>query len=292
MSTTSLFRKYLLEQSDFSSSQEPVITLCYQTIPFWESDYLQSNWLELFSLPAAANSLQINEESNWKKHSTLLISLAWQEHRVDIIGLKAPLPDHTFQQCVQATGWNESFKQALSQTLCYINLAYSGYSKDPIQKYLFLYQIASTFPREHLIGIINEPAFHCHPPEAIEDIIDEKMLDIVHHTPPLIYWCGFLRAILAKQQWLLTRGHHLFGIPDFALAFYPGVDPILVHHIFQDIFLYMYFENKDIQPGDDIALSQELTFRVVAPNFEQEPLKGAGQLFIFEPWNFQSLCFI
>jgi hypothetical protein len=280
----SLFRKYFLEQSNFSQSPEPVITLCYRKTPEIDCNALKrqlSDFLTEQSIPLPVETL---EESHWQKKPALLLSLGYQEHRVDMIGLKAPLSAAALQKCVQATGWNETFKEEFNQTQSYINLAYSGSSTDAIEKYITLYQIAALLPQENLIGVINEPAFNCHPAEAILDIVDEKMLDIARQTPPLIYWSGFLRAVLDNNQWLLTRGNHLFGLPDFALAFTPHTDPILAHQIFQDIFFYMYFENKDILPGDDISLDEELNFRILEPTEEQQPLKGCGELFILEPW--------
>jgi hypothetical protein len=281
----SLFRKYFLDQSDFSQNPEPVITLCYRETPEIDCERLQYQLSDFLAKNSTPHPVDALEESHWQKKPALLLSLAYNEHQIDIIGLKAPLSASVLQKCVQATGWNESFKEEFNRAQAYINFAYSGSSTDAIEKYIALYQAASLLPQENLIGVINEPAFNCHPGEAILDIVDEKMLDVARQTPPLIYWSGFLRAILDNNQWLLTRGNHLFGLPDFALSFTPHTDPILVHEVFQDMFFYMYFENKAILPGDDISLDEELNFRILEPTEKQQPLKGLGELFILEPWN-------
>lgn len=284
-----LFKKFFLEKPSFTASQTPVIALLFNRRP---NINLQEAIGTISSFEPTRNRPKVIIEKDWSNDMMLLAEVNFDEHVVEIAGLQSPLPTSVMEQTIYCAPWTADLKELLQSHLMNVILCYNGSHEDPIEQYIALYKVAALFASDELIGVVNEPAWTCHPATGIYQILESKMLSISRQSPPLIFWSGFVRGQLMTENreefWAMSKGFHLFGVPDLLYQYDGSTDLWQISELFQELFHYFYFENADIQNGDAIQVGDNQYYlftdleSILDDQPEYESLKGIGETFIFE----------
>lgn len=278
----SLFQKFFLNQSQPVESELPILSLLYSRLPTG-SDFLERLHTLANEGPEPFEP-ELSIESHWRDgQKPLLAEVAWGQHKVEVAGLFAPLPSIATERCIWPSYWRPDIKELMASHQHNIILRYAGTHPDPIERHVALYLLANIFPTESLVGVANEPAWTCHPAVVIPNIMNPEMLQVVRESPPLLYWTGFMALEAEGYLWYISRGHHLFGLPDFAfLAHDPG-DALEVQNLFHEMFTYLYFNKKQVGPGDIVGIDEDHAYEVVEIEDDLQILRGVGTTYILHP---------
>lgn len=186
------------------------------------------------------------------------------EHHLFIVGMAMPLPLETTDQTVMVSPWGAQTKAAMRQHRSQIGLVYLGRHPDPIEQMVALYSLASAFANEDLLGIVNFNAWTAHPPA---DFLSQDRISRFRQEIPFNLWFGYVRFYTDHQSyWLVTKGHHIFDVPDLAYFVQPGEDEEAVIDLLINVFYYLYEEDVVAAAGDTLELSgtrQKLRFTEV-----------------------------
>lgn len=200
------------------------------------------------SLQPGAVEVHLDESEPGK----CLGSIQFQNHTIQISGLSIPLPPAVLDQTVHVTRWQPQIKAAIRQHRTQISLVYTGQNPDPIDKMTALYQVAYAFSTEDLLGVINPNAWTAHPSA---DFLTADMIRAYRNDIPFNLWIGYVKFFIDKQRyWLVSRGHHIFDVPDLAYQAEPGDDFDEIVNHFINIFYYIYEQDVEVLAGDTLAI--------------------------------------
>ncbi len=256
----------------------PVLHLIYANpeLPTPDQAKLDSRLKDFASLAQSEPTL------NWQIQSAekCLGELHFGDHHIQIAGLSAPLPPEVIDRTINISLWQAQIKAGMRQHQSHLSLVYSGENPDPLERMIALYQAAHAFKNENLLGIINEPAWTAHP---TADFLSADKIDQYRQEIPFILWFGYVRIFVDKQDyWLVTKGHHIFDVPDLAYFIEsPEEEQTIIEH-FINLFYYLYEQDVVVTAGDTLEIGktgQILQFSEVT-EFAETLLGPAGTLVI------------
>lgn len=248
-----LFKKFFLEQQDYAQSEKPVLSLLLRKPLPLDAAGIAGRLTAIEPLPAAP-VVTIQEASNT---AGPFAEIVFGSHVVHYAAMPGPVPASVVQRCILPTAWTQEVKDQLQLHLRHSILLYSGQHTDPVEQYLALYKVAAALDSGEVLGLVNEPAWTSHPAEIVHSIMNPEMLQVCRESPPLLYWTGFVQGKLEENFWLISRGYHIFGLPDLAWHITEEMDLMKVHDLFHEVFYYAYFEKADIAAGDVLNLDDE-----------------------------------
>jgi hypothetical protein len=201
---------------------------------------------------AVDDPAQVGISRSFDSPSRLLGEIKFGRHRIRIAGLANPLPPDVLDRTVNVSPWQPQIKAAMRQHRSHLSLVYAGDHPDPVEKMIALYQIAFALENENLLGIVNEPAWTAHPPA---DFLNPKQISTYRNELPFILWMGYVKFYLdPSQYWLVTKGHHIFDVPDLAgMVMDPANEEETINR-FINIFYYLYENDVDVTAGDTLEL--------------------------------------
>ena len=207
-------------------------------------------------------------------------SVSFDGHRCQVAGMALPLPHELIDRTVMISPWPGQVKAAMRHHRAHLSLAYEGGSHNPIEQMIALYTLASAFQTEDLLGIINPNAWTAHPPA---DFLSADQIERYRHEIPFPLWVGYVRFYVNEDAfWLVTKGHHIFDVPDLAYFVEKGEDPQAIIQLFINVFHYLYAEDVFVTAGDTLEVSgsgQVLHF-VEVSELEDALMGPAGTLVI------------
>ena len=203
----------------------------------------------------------------------LAATLDFEVHTIHILGAGMPLPKQFIERLKQTSHWQGRFTDALSAHQAQIVLSYAGDAKDALEKMLALYKTAHALRNEHLLAVVNEPAWTAHP---VLDTLDPERIRSYREVLPFILWFGYIKLPLNPEVFfLITKGHNIFRLPELAWLCQPGVNLADVMNHFFNVFYYMQKVSGKVQPGDTLEIVESGT----TLRFGELP-----DLDLFEPW--------
>jgi hypothetical protein len=186
------------------------------------------------------------------------------QHTIFIVGMAVPMLSDVIDRTVMVSPWGAQIKAAMRQHRANISLIYARGHTDPVEQMIALYSLASAFATEDLLGIVNTQAWTAHP---TADFLSPTKLVQFRREIPFNLWIGYVRFYTDDQSfWLVTKGHHIFDIPDLAYFVEPGQDPESVITLFINLFHYLYEQDADVTAGDTLEIQgsgQKLQFSQV-----------------------------
>jgi len=206
----------------------------------------------------AAGSERVTSEDivvNWEiqQPDKCVGQIRFADHDIRIGGLPSPLPKTIIDRTINVSLWQPQIKASLRQHLSHLSLVYVGQNPDPVARMIALYETARGFENENLLGIVNEGAWTAHPRA---DFLSPEKIANYRADIPFILWVGYVKFFVDKQSyWLITKGHHIFDVPDLAYFTQPGDDPDEIMSQFINIFYYIYEEDAEVTAGDTLAIS-------------------------------------
>ncbi|MCS7086627.1 MAG: hypothetical protein RMM53_12260 [Bacteroidia bacterium] len=272
----SLFKSVFLNKDSLAESDKPVFTLLYSSPPAFDPAEC---------IKAIAQYEPLHGEPTFRAESNSMASLMgmirFDNHAVGMVALPSPLPQSVVEQCIYPSPWDADFKELLASHLSTLILSYQGDHPDPVEQYLALSKAAACLYSPELLGVVNEPAWTCFPGDFPLQLMKPEWLGQARQSPPLVLWTGFVRIGLGDEEWMVTRGNHLFGLPDFAMRRLDH-DPVQVHDLFHELFHYFYFAKKLPEHGDGINIDEQNFYVFLHPHGRAEHLRGMGELFVVE----------
>ncbi len=202
-------------------------------------------------------------------------------HQIQVSGLAMPLPPVIMDRTIHVSPWQPQIKASLRQHQTHISLVYTGSHHNPVERMIALYKVAYALRDENLLGVVNEPAWTAHP---AADFLDPDAIAIYRAELPFTLWVGYVRFYTDKHHyWLVTKGHHIFDVPDFAYFIEPDLDENEIITQFKNIFYFIYDEDAEVIPGDTLAIAgsdQVLRFSEVTELADQ--LMGPSGTLVIE----------
>ncbi len=283
-----IFHFFQQIQKSLNSPFIPSISLGLKSLPTLNPDIFYQT---IPKIEPINSPIQLNFEED-PSSKTIHGFIEFEDHKILLLGNAARFPDHVMESCIHTAHWQNSFKEEILSTQATLNLVYAGKSQNPIENYIALYKIAACFYNDKLLGIINEPAWTYHPAGLLPKMIFNNMVNLCRNSPPFLFWTGFIKTSLdvsspfsnQKSNCFFSKGHHVFGIPDF--AFYSDhTDPMKVKKLFNDIIEYAWFEKKDLQSGDYIGFEENEVYELVEPEESIEFLESPTKTLVLRYMN-------
>ncbi len=182
----------------------------------------------------------------------LLWTIQIENHNIRVAGLDQPLPPNVIHRTIHASQWPPQQKAAMRHHQSHLSLVYTGGDPDPVEKMLALYKVARAFRNENLLGIVNENAWTAHP---VADFLTPQKIFSYRRDFPFILWIGYIRLYLDESNfWLITKGQHIFDVPDLASLVQEGEDPEKMIQSFMNIFYYIYEQDSVVTAGDTLSI--------------------------------------
>lgn len=213
----------------------------------------------------------------------LMADISFNDHTVHVLGSVEKIPDATMRIIDIAAVAHEEKQRAKTHD-AQVSLAYTGRSTDPIEQYIALYKVAHAFSKYTVLGVLNEPAWLFHAPEAIQDIVKPEHIKTSRGAWPVIsYWINFLPLHTDHGLWFFTKGNHVFGMQDFAMKV-PSLeqkDTDMAFDLFVNFFHYVRRTHTAIASGSTIDWG-EGTYMLKEVTEEKEWLEGPKGTVVFE----------
>lgn len=177
---------------------------------------------------------------------------AFGGHQLQMTGFAVPLPPIIVDRTVMVSPWQPQIKAAMRQHRAYINLVHTGSRADPVEGMLALYALAGAFETEDLLGVVNPNAWNAHP---TIDFLSPTKLAQYRQEIPFNLWVGYVRFYTDDHcYWLVTKGHHVFDVPDLAYFIEPGQDPDEIITLFINLFHHLYQQDVFVTAGDTLEI--------------------------------------
>ncbi len=249
-----LFKKFFLQQADLAEADTTALELLVERLPRGPLDEVRAR---LEARTATPTTLTV--EKDWAADDTLLCTLSFGAHSVDVAGIPAPLPSEVLERTVMVSHWGGAFRARAAGHAAHLILLYSGASREGIAQATAVYQVAAAlFAPDQLgtlLAAVNEPAWTAHPGHFVPQLVAAEMLPVLAESPPLPFWTGLLKLDADGESIFLTRGYHRFGLPDLALQGYGHDQAREAHELLHDLFHYLHYENRDVRPGDFLTIA-------------------------------------
>lgn len=249
---------------------KPALMLVFNTLPILEGNKIRSIISDIEKLN---KNIEITLDEKLNNGETLLSVIEFDDHRIRLLGLNAPLPETVIEHTVDCSYWKSEDKQSIKNHSAHIICYYDGNNEDPVERYIALYKVAYSFKNTGLLGVINEDAWTCQPAYILDEMVSREMIEESRMIPPLMLWTNFIKIPLHNGTWMVTKGNHLFGIKDFA---YKGdMDEAKeISQIFNNIFYYIYENNALIDVGHTLQIEEEVYLKFDKVYEEKGLLEG------------------
>lgn len=179
--------------------------------------------------------------------------LRFGDHRIQVAGLAAALPQAVIDHTVHVSPWQPQIRAAMRQHRSHLSLVYTGADPDPVAQMVALYTAAAALQNENLLGIVNENAWTAHPPA---DFLGPDHLASYRDQIPFILWVGYVKFYLDRDNyWLATKGQHIFDVPDLASLVTDAAEEEQTINRFTEIFYYVYENDVAVVAGDTLELA-------------------------------------
>lgn len=186
--------------------------------------------------------------------------ITYESHTIQIVSVPAPLPNIVIDRTIHVAPWSAQTRAALRQHRAYISLVYDGDQVDPVEQMIALYTVAHALETEDLLGVVNEQAWTAHP---AADYLQPAAIRSYRDTLPLHLWVGRVKFYLDDERyWLVTKGHHIFDVPDLAILLDTESKERAIQEQFASLFYYLYENDREVLAGDTVEFqSTGQTFR-------------------------------
>jgi hypothetical protein len=196
------------------------------------------------------NDIQI--DWRYQDKQSCLGSLRFNQHTIQVAGLAAPLPQEIVDCTIHPSPWQPQIKAAMRMHQSHISLVYNGTDYDPVEKMIALYSAAHAFAGEDLLGILNEGAWTAHPPA---NYLSPEKIQSYRQDIPFTLWMGYVKFFVDSQRyWLVSKGHHIFDVPDLAYFVNPEDEAHQIISSFINIFYYIYEKDTFVRAGDTLEI--------------------------------------
>jgi len=264
--------------------QSPGILLLLKHLPALDADAVCKalSAIEPLKLPAKyASRLAADDKPAPEGAENVFFGrFEFDSHVIDVVGLNSPAPAAIFERTVEASAWTGEGRESMLQHKAHCVLMHQGGGSNPLEKHIALFKLAAALGGEQCAGVLNEPGWTCAPAQVVREFAKPEMLRACRDQIPPIVFTGFIKFMDDNGIWFATKGHHMFGAPDFVLRGNEADKPSEVLDLFMNIFLYVIGSDRDLQPGHTMQIADEIYLRfgkLDADNPHNDVLQGPGR---------------
>lgn len=178
-------------------------------------------------------------------------------HNIRLFGVDGPVPEAVLDCTVEPSHWSPEMKERARRHRHHVLCQYRGGSKDPVEQYLALFRVALGACEDGLVSVLNEEACNFTPPDVVAYFGNPESVSACRASIPPFVWTSVLKCFRPDGAcWFVTKGHHVFGVPDFALL---GESEFAddVAGFMHDLFLYAYRTKATMEPGQTLEWGGE-----------------------------------
>ncbi|MDC1142259.1 DUF4261 domain-containing protein [Planctomycetota bacterium] len=188
-----------------------------------------------------------------------LIDVSFDSHEIRVLFVNQPLPERVYKDIVDLSFWPSDVKEPMHAHAAHAVLMHQGGGANPLEKMVALYKLGAALTEPfYLRGVVNENCLSCISSEMTLDFLNPDTLKTMRDTPPPFAFQGFLQ--IEDGLWA-TRGHHIFGMPDFAMHATDDLSAEGIMSLFLNIFLYVNVSDMQIAAGHTMQAAEDLYLR-------------------------------
>lgn len=237
--------------------------LLFDAIPKFSVEVLNSAFKLIASEDLSSLDYTYEEE-------TLIIIAKFGEDEVIISSLNTPYPNEVLDRVLPVCHYDKETKQTFYTNQAHMIFVYKSDSTPIFIRYdrLFSFVKVINALSDNIIGIVNESAWTAFPQNMFNLVSDERDELYQQQAMPFVTWMlwtgGCVKYVLDNSTiWHVTKGHHLFGIPELAFKGKPEQGEFAMR-IFNAFFSYMYFYQAKFSYGHTAELGS-MHFRIKKP---------------------------
>jgi hypothetical protein len=198
-----------------------------------------------------------------EEHTVLYGHVELDSHRVKLIGVDVPMPESVLAATVDVAPLTGEYREELHGHKAQLILVSEGGGRNALERCIALLKLASAIGSRRLLGVASEAGFTALPAEAVHDLMTPKGLTSLREAiPPVVFTGSFRLRDEHGADWMVTRGHQLFGVPDLVMR----ADPMqarTILELFNTILSYAVKSEKALNPGDTMQLDDKLYMRLL-----------------------------
>lgn len=207
----------------------------------------------------------------------------FDSHVIDVVGLDSPVPQAVLDRTVEASAWTGQGRDSMLAHKAHVVLLHQGGGANALEKHLALFKLAAVLGGDQCAGVLNESAWTCAPVQVVREFAKPEMLTACRDQIPPIVFTGFVKFMDEDGVWFATKGHHLFGAPDFVMHGAEGDKPSDVLDLFMNIFLYVMGSDRELQAGHTMQIADEIYLKFSElPQGHNPTLAGAGKTLLLK----------
>ena len=194
--------------------------------------------------------------------------------------LEVAAPASGLDEMIQMTRADHATLAPLKTHQSHILCFYKGDAADPVLRVQAMFRHAGALVPLGVVGVIQD-AWQCFAASALATIADPKHTQDMRDGLAQMALCNLIPFYGKQGTWWASKGHHVFGVPDFALWHDSrfGVKP--VQTIFSSLFSYLQ-GGATILPGHTMELSG-VNFVVGKVTEFRDYLCGPGKTIALRP---------
>jgi len=205
--------------------------------------------------------------------------IEFDSHRIKLAGFNTPVPDSVTFTTIDVTPLPASDRDAMKAHGAHMLLWSESGGKETLDRYLALYKLAVALAGDELCGVAVEAACTALPAAVIPELLSPDMLESMRETVPPLMFTGTVRLRSRDEtEWLVTKGYHVFGVPDLVMRLEADEPVREVGELFHTILNYAVRTGKRLAAGHTMQQDEEVFLRLsefTPPSNEDEFLLGA-----------------
>ena len=231
----------------YKTSTDDALLLLFNALPKINAERLAQTLLSLE--PNGRGERPSVAVSTQEPGKTFLASIAFDEHRLRLVGFNTPVPQAVIDRTITPSHWQSEQKTPLlshrSHAVCY----YEGANPDPTEQHIARYKLAASFLDKGLLGTLDEKAWNCMPADFVQYQMEQESLAAAREAVPIGLWTGFVKFFRPDGNiWFCTKGHERFNAPNFAFLGTPD-ESNTAFKLFNQLFHYVREYNVPLAVG-------------------------------------------
>lgn len=241
----------------------PSLILTFERLPKVALDRFCGRIAAIEALPEPP---RVTVEKTAPPGAVFSVGVTFGGHALRLLGFASPVAREMLERTVGSAWIPDEQKRAVERHAAHIVCSHESGSENPVEQHIALYKVAWGFAEAGLTGVLNEHAWTCQPAEALPKLVSREALARFRQSVPLLVWTGLVKVPHARGLWFITRGHHLFGFPDFAYLASGDSEGEAVVAMLRTVVAHMQTTGETVGPGDTIPLNEREILR-----FEELP---------------------
>lgn len=235
---------------------DPGIIVLLESLPKLDFEAIGGRIAKAEKLKLLPKIESIVEEEPGQEIVLSALKVSFDSHEIQLVVVDQPLPDTVYEDIVNLSMWPIEVKSAMNGHGAHAVLMHNGGGANPFEKLLALYKLGAALVEPfYLRGAINEQCLSCISSDMLLSFLDAKSLKSTRDTPPPFAFQGFIQV---EQGLWTTRGHQLFGLPDFAMNVSDTLSPTDIMTMVGSIFMYANVSGMLIADGHTMQAADGL----------------------------------